>query len=133
MPALGPLALACLLQGYFFLSPILFGGLPFKKSEVAKPFSFSIFGFFASRLPRFLLPFDIYFPFKIRYLARYLSMRAQAVGFAGLLHGPLESRLDFWATIASVVISRPATDAAFSNAIRITLVGSMMPAVSMST
>ena len=39
----------------------------------------------------------------------------------------------FSATIASVVTSRPAIDAAFSKASRTTLVGSMMPALTMST
>jgi len=39
----------------------------------------------------------------------------------------------FSATIASVVTSRPATDAASCSAVRTTLVGSMMPAFSMST
>src|SRR5712671_3381102 len=39
----------------------------------------------------------------------------------------------FSATIASVVTSRPATEAAFCNASRTTLVGSMMPALTIST
>ena len=39
----------------------------------------------------------------------------------------------FSATIASVVTSRPATEAAFCNARRTTLVGSIMPALTMST
>src|SRR5262249_52447727 len=39
----------------------------------------------------------------------------------------------FSATIASVVTSRPATEAAFCNASRTTLVGSMLPAFTMST
>ena len=38
----------------------------------------------------------------------------------------------FSAIMASVVISRPATDAALSSAMRTTLVGSMMPALIMS-
>ena len=39
----------------------------------------------------------------------------------------------FSATIASVVMSRPATEAASCSAVRTTLAGSMMPAFTMST
>ena len=48
------------------------------------------------------------------------SISAPGAGTAGFFSGS-------WATIASVVISRPATEAASCSAVRTTLAGSMMP------
>ena len=49
----------------FFPVPIL-RGFPALESAVAETFGLTCLGFFASLLPRLLLPLDIYFPLLMR-------------------------------------------------------------------